>query len=287
MVAAILVTYNPDEILKSVIRSLASQVDHVLVIDNNSSDKSQLMAAIAGFDRVELLEQEQNHGLGTAYNKGIRHCIQLGYSEFLLSDQDSIFDAGFVEAMSAAQAVFPNALLGPMVIDRERSTPKKYEILSRWRFSRISIGGNPVPVTLLIGSGLFVQRTLFDRIGQFNERLFVDYVDTDYCLRARSHGVQCIVIPQARIFHQMGNCTDHTLFGIHFHPKNYSSFRKRIIYRNRACLWKSYPSVGLVLWDFSSILYDIALVCLFEKDKVNKFVQSVLGLVEGIAGNSH
>jgi rhamnosyltransferase len=78
-------------------------------------------------------------------------------------------------------------------------------------------------------------------IGPFDESLFIDGVDHDYCLRARLGGYGVYEWPQSRLSHALGDLhpLPSWLFALHRHKKSGISFHKpyREYFEFRNNLW--------------------------------------------------
>jgi rhamnosyltransferase len=164
-------------------------------------------------------------GIAGALNVAARRAIDQGFSWLLTMDQDSKFlGDGFAQLVQALDLLPPKtAVLGPDYLDQGRSAAR------------------PRPVGLLIQSGTLVHLPSWQAIGPFDESLFIDGVDHDYCLRARLGGYGVYEWPQSRLSHALGDL--HPLpswfFALHRHKKSGISFHKpyREYYEFRNNLW--------------------------------------------------
>ncbi|MET5116689.1 glycosyltransferase family 2 protein, partial [Burkholderia pseudomallei] len=66
------------------------------------------------------------------------------------------------------------------------------------------VEGQPAPqrCAFLISSGSVISRGANARLGRFDEALFIDHVDTEYCLRAQAHNVPLYVEPSLVLNHR-------------------------------------------------------------------------------------
>jgi glycosyltransferase involved in cell wall biosynthesis len=70
--------YNEENTVSEVIRTMPSIVDHIVVVDDASSDKTSDVALSCGDSRVEVRRHERNMGVGGAIVTGHKRAIQLG-----------------------------------------------------------------------------------------------------------------------------------------------------------------------------------------------------------------
>jgi rhamnosyltransferase len=277
-VCAVVVSYNPPPEILENIAALRSQVDGIVVVDNGSSplNLAMLRAGRLEYD-FELIENGCNLGIATALNIGIRSIRARGCFWSALFDQDSRVEPGFIGFMMEAFENAPNrsqvGIVCPAYIDSEtgmelpimRST--KGEILST------------------MTSGSLIAPTLFDQIGTFNEPLFLDYVDIEFCLRSRRAGYRIVQSPRAVLHHSLGCITRHRLLGRWFATTNHNAERRYYITRNR--LWVLGKFLGDWAWsprEAGNAIRETIKIVLVEHDRVKKLKNIVLGLADSLGG---
>ena len=93
---------------------------------------------------------------------------------------------------------FPKVIaIGPSLVDVTRN-----EIYDTGNL--VNIRDSYYRTTTLISSGMLVPVVAFEDIGYFDERLFIDYVDHDWCWRANSKGYICCMDMSIKIKHKVG-----------------------------------------------------------------------------------
>lgn len=123
----ILPTYNERETLPvAIIKTLALEGFHILVIDDNSSDGTAEVARhwVNSDDRVNLIERPSKLGLGTAYLTGFKWGLERGYECFIEMDSD----------------LSHNPLDLPRFME-EIEKGRDLVVGSRYMFDRISVAG--------------------------------------------------------------------------------------------------------------------------------------------------
>lgn len=89
-----------------------------------------------------------------------------------------------------------------------------------------------VEIDFAISSGSLIPVSALDDVGFMDESLFIDHVDTEWCLRARSKGYKLFGVPAARMLHTLGDKrTRFWLFRWRQVP-HHSPFRYYYILRN-------------------------------------------------------
>jgi rhamnosyltransferase len=57
---------------------------------------------------------------------------------------------------------------------------------------------------MVIASGALLPSEAIIVLGPFRDDYFIDYIDTEYCLRALTHGYRIVVAGNARLHHRLG-----------------------------------------------------------------------------------
>lgn len=272
---AVVVSYHPSEILLENLRDLLEQVSHVVVVDNESSERSQKMLASMFRERVTVIANEKNHGVAQGFNQGVRWGLESHFSHFLLMDQDSRVTEGMVKELMKVleSSSIRNSLVmvGPHHEDFDRKLPESREV-----------GVQKIP--LLITSGSLIPRKVIEEIGLYDERLFIDHVDHDYCLRLQKRGGLCFQVNKATLLHRFGEARVQHIFGKSFFLQDYSPFRRYHMMRNRVVLYKRYGIFqGDWFWlDLKVALKDLVKLIFFEENKKAKLIAVFRGFLHGI-----
>src|SRR5688572_23131601 len=99
---ALIITYNPSTGFDQHLKQLLEIFSHIIVVDNGSLPDIQAMlknqAQNFGASITVLLNQE-NLGIATALNQGLKHAIQRGFTYIITLDQDSVPAADMARAL--------------------------------------------------------------------------------------------------------------------------------------------------------------------------------------------
>lgn len=290
-VCAVVVMYCPgDDALENIV-AMTRECGPVLIVDNGSSPSAT--AAAAALPRVELIALGENRGIAAALNHGIRRARDIGAEWIVTFDQDSRPEPGFLVALLATRdRLLEAAVIGPRI--EEIAIGGDYRWLRshrRWRgfFKRVRCDDRDLSdVTMVVTSGALVSLTAWDQLGGFDESLFIDFVDTDFCLRARAAGYRIAVSAGARLRHQLGRRERREVLGMAFHPTHHSPLRHYYIARNRVHMlrrharrethWLCFELAVVILWLFR--------VVTFEQERWVKLKAMLLGTWDGLLGRS-
>jgi len=294
-VAALVISYFPDAGLADRLNSLLEQFGRVALVDNGSTDEclSAIQPLVDG-SKVSLLRNQDNLGIATALNQGIRLLGGEGFEWVVTFDQDSLIQPGFLAAQLATLASQEHPENVAM-IGANRIEPGS-EIRHRWLrpskipplFRRVQCGQAAQGVTLVITSGTMTSVGVFNELGGFRDELFIDLVDSEYCLRAHERKFVILVSCDARLSHKVGALTRHRVMGVRLAATHHNPLRRYYLFRNcvqlirwhglRCPHWLTYQILSL-----GEVFFGIAL---FETDKIRRLRACLIGLRDGLAGIS-
>jgi len=279
-VCAVIVSYHPAaEMIEHMFKVLA-QVQGMVVVDNGSSaEKLRSLRGAAQILGFHLIENADNLGVAVALNQGVRWAKSSGYTWVILFDQDSCITNNFVNCMlgtwnehpqknliASIQPRYANPLTGK-VSTHQRT--KQAELLS------YMTAGSMMPVWI------------FDEIGWFASEYFIDYVDFEYCLRARAAGYLIAESRDTILIHAPGETKALRLFGIiPFQASNHSAIRRYYLIRNRVATARKYFR-RFPLWTIRDLMYtrkEFIHILIGEENRREKFAAMLKGFIDGIAG---
>jgi len=278
-VVAVVVTLSPDDGLADRVAVLRDQVAGLVVVDNGSGPAADRILARVGEDcGAEVVRNQANRGIAAALNQGIARAADRGARWVLTLDQDTLPLPGLVaEAMRTYEA-FPERALLAVVAGRQRDHPAP----------AVADGRTWEEVPALITAGSLVSLAAYRSIGPFREDFFVDYVDIEFCLRARRAGYHVVQGNAPTIEHSIGRPTKHRLIFRDVTPTNHSPARRYYITRNRVLVWRRHWSrePGYVLLDALGAAKEFVKVLLFEDSRRVKVRSMGRGIRDAAMGRS-
>jgi len=268
------VMFHPDEALLTNLQTYLDKVDHLLIIDNSepSSELGDKLKTI--FPKISLIRNEQNLGIATALNQAAEYGVGNGYDLLLTMDQDSSFEAGALDRMK--QYVFESKEL-PGILAPFHCTPG----------GRLPVG---CPATKKLGitmtSGNLLNLHAWKHCGPFEEKLFIDSVDHEYCLRLRKNDYPVTRLNTAVLFHRLGDIRYHRFLFMRFKTTNHSAKRKYYMTRNRLYVVYKYRGFDLkFVWrELSELFKAFWIIVLVEDRKLEKMNAMLRGAWHFIIG---
>ncbi len=100
-VAVIVPCYQVAAHLAEVLRELPAFVDHIVVVDDGSTDDLGAVVTAVGEDRIELLRHTGNRGVAAAMVTGLRCALERGADVIVKMDGDGQMDPAFLPALLA------------------------------------------------------------------------------------------------------------------------------------------------------------------------------------------
>lgn len=269
-VAAIIISYNPDNNLLDSINLLINQVEKIIIVDNGSeSEKKKNINLIKDInnEKIKIIFNQENLGIATALNIGVKDALKQGYNWILTMDQDSKVSSNMIEKMFEVYStideserkdilsIFPNFVDERIQSIEENSEMNAYEY-----------------VDADITSGNLLKAEVFDRVGFFDDSLFIDLVDTDFCMRLNEENIKMIKVRDAILYHSLGESqTVKSIFG-KFNTSNHSALRRYYMTRNRFYTWEKYKDLNSFTLNRDKKLFkkEFIKIILGENDKINK-----------------
>ncbi|MCB1071591.1 MAG: glycosyltransferase family 2 protein [Chlamydiia bacterium] len=179
----------------------------VVIIDNGSTDDSVEVISKT-FPEHHLIETGKNLGFAEGNNVGIRYALAKGAEYLLLLNNDTIvtkdFLEGFLKRDLPIQGGKPHLMDEPFLLDIIGGvwSYKKGVMDPVGRRDCPDQWNDPLIVDYVLGAAVFIKREVFETIGFFDPRFFLNYEEIDFCFRAKSAGFPSIYCPEAIYFHK-------------------------------------------------------------------------------------
>ena len=136
-------------------------------------------------------------------------------------------------------------------------------------------------------SGNLLNIKIFNEIGPFDERLFIDEVDSEYCLRLNKYNYRLVRHYEIFLIHELGSVYKKKFLWKDIVSTNHTALRRYYITRNRLFVWTKYfvhfPSSSIRVLKITVV--EIIKIILIEKNKLEKFYYIILGVIHFIFKN--
>ncbi|MFP1981530.1 glycosyltransferase family 2 protein [Lonsdalea quercina] len=285
-IAAIIVTFNPEmKLLNILVDKIKEQVDSVIIIDNSESSTLDVIVS----EGVDVLLLNENKGIATAQNIGIKKALEKGMRDVILFDQDTIpSDTLVFDLLQARVKAEENkikvAAIGPVHYDTDTNSHSVFVKTTRNKLLILppDFNNDYLICDFIISSGCLIRTSTLKRIGLMEETLFIDCVDIEWGFRAKSLGMSCLVANSAHVYHKIG---DEPLMILNKPLTTHSPIRHYYFYRNIYLLMKR-KYVPLV-WKKHVFFKSCIQACLFSLFLFPRFQHLkmiVKGVFHGITG---
>jgi len=199
----------------------------IVIVDNGSGDGS---AEYLGgrFPEARLVELPCNTGYAGGNNAGIRAALSMGAGHVFVLNNDVFVERECLRELTRAAGVHPHAgFVCPALVEDDDAAPTPPGRLDLRRYFTVKMKRAPEAITELDyapGAAMLVRAEVFERVGFFDEELYLYCEDLDLSLRARAAGYGVIYVPEARARH-VGQATSGTKSPVHL----YHGFRNTLV----------------------------------------------------------
>lgn len=266
--AGVVILYHPDEDVIENIKSYIGDLSILYIIDNTEEPnivfKDKLDQALSFINNKYIyISWNDNKGISYALNCALEYCKK--YKYLLTMDQDSHFPKGMlIKYKKNIEKLCCNGI-AMYTVNYTGLNAEKKSLL-------------PYEVKLAITSGSILNVTIANQLGAFDENLFIDEVDSEFCYRAQKNGYKVIVFPDIIMHHQVGSPNKHKLLCKTYNVFNHSPIRKYYIVRNRLYVIRHYPDRIVFLSIETAKM--IIKVLLAEKEKWKNFKYMYWGIID-------
>jgi rhamnosyltransferase len=285
---AVTVFYLPDAACIERANRLAGFGIPLVVVDNTPGDDpihAELMRDLGA--RIQVILNRENFGIATALNQGVDALLEAGCDWALLFDQDSEPNEAVLRDLPAvanclATADNAVALVGPAYDDPRLGGVAPFVRFRAFGLERITGERSPVEVDFLISSGSCLNLRCWHAIGPMEDGLFIDYVDLEWCVRARRKGFRVVGIPWITMRHELGGeplRLPGRVYPSHSAVRHYYLFRNAVLLlRRRDMPWK-WKSGEIVKLPVRFVLYG-----LFFTPRLVHLKMALKGIFDGLRG---
>lgn len=262
-VSIVIPNYNGERYLQKCLDSImiqSLQPDEIIVIDNDSHDNSMDIIRRYG-NKIKTIIMDKNYGFSVAVNRGIKES-KCDYVALLNNDTElqPQWLEKLVECISSDDNIF--ACCSKMLRYDNRNIIDDagdfYTALG-WE-QKIGDGAHDDTDYLTsrevfsacAGAAIY-RRSVFDRIGYFDENFFAYMEDVDISYRAKVYGYKNFYCAEAKVYH-IGSATSGS---------KYNDFKVKLASRNNIYLIHKNMTLWQIIINFIFILLGIIVKAIF------------------------
>lgn len=255
-IASVVVLYNPSQENINNISLYKKEVDRIYIVDNTDDN----IKRINNTQKLKYIKLGENKGIAYALNIGAKKAIEDGYEWLLTMDQDSKMTEDIIVKMKDFLISTKEENIG--LISPYQDIDSKEDNISEDIEDMIEV----------MTSGNIINLDAYKKIGGFKDWLFIDCVDTDYCMNLHKHGYKVLRLNRIVMKHELGNLVVHKLFNKEYPCYNHNPIRRYYIVRNNLyinSLYKNlYPEYCKRLLRIQK--GQVKRIIVFEKNKFQK-----------------
>lgn len=271
-IAAGIVLYNPEpERLEKCLRAVYKQVDRVFVVDNGSRNFPQIKDILEEFRNLEVIPNEKNIGIAAALNQLMKRAAEKEYRWLLTLDDDSVCDDGMAAALCKYADGKKIGIICPVAVDDKMQMPPRTE--------------RPVKeIDSCITAGALTNVSAWMAVGGFDERMFIDFVDVEYCTRLRKNHYRILQVDEGKYIHQQyGNIRGaFSLFGKKLYLFDYPPKRIYFSVRNQIYYMRKHNDSVKIRKQLFFLTGYIGKRLIFEKNRKKSLTAVCRGIKDGI-----
>ncbi len=300
----IIVNYNVKEFLQNLIHSVEKATLNLtkeIIIVDNASDDGSVDFIKEKFPNVKLIANQKNLGFGKANNIGLKlvtgdYILLINPDTLVAEDTFEIMIQFFKDTPAAGLAgckiLNPD---GTLQLACRRSFPgpwtsftkvtglstlfPKSKIFARYNLTYLD-ENKSYEVDAISGSFMMMRRSVYEKVGGFDEQFFMYGEDLDLCYRIQKSGFKVYYVHSTQIIHYKGESTKRSSLdetkvfynAMHLFVKKHlsSSFLVGLILRSAIVIRSLFAFIGVRKLIFISLILDFIFfdLCLFAAEKI-------------------
>ena len=190
------VSYFSKKFIEKIIKKIDQKINIIIV--DNANEKGFKNYFENKHGNVKVIVSKKNNGQTGGINIGFKN-IKTKYAIYM--DSDIKFNPKIINNfISVAKEIEDFIILAPQ---HEKNTYKKDFFSSRPnKFKKYNL------MKLVHGQFLFFNMKNVRKVGKYDEKIFLYYDETDFCLRAYRKNQKIYVLPKIKVKHQGGMSVD-------------------------------------------------------------------------------
>lgn len=192
-IAGVVIVYYPTEEVWNNVQSYLHYTDRLYIVDNTPAGDSACNKGQSLPQSVQYIKNDMNLGIAAALNIAVDRAAKEGYKWLLTMDQDSWFEKNEVEKYFR--------LFEQDFYNRTDAAIVSLQHANNNETTKDDSYGEAIST---ITSGSFTNISICKKVGGFDEQLFIDEVDHEYCYRCILNGYKIYIYHHIYLTHQLG-----------------------------------------------------------------------------------
>jgi len=294
-IASVTVGHNAEHLLPRHVESLLRQthpLQEIIVVDNASTDGTAALLT-ERYPQVTVLRMPENLGMAGAWATGLSYAALDKRHDWVWTfDDDGVPKDDALEALLKGIESLRNTdgnlgIVASLAVHRDTGAcyPPFF-----WRDGPVKPSAELLqqPIVfadLVMASGCMVRREVVEKIGLPRADFFMDFFDSEYCLRARSQGYRIAVVTGSGLDHKLGNARRVRLPGYSRLRADYPPWRRYYLARNMTyAVWWLYPSSRSKRYVVRHLARRASGVLFFDSNKLASLKKMAQGFWDGRRG---
>lgn len=256
----VILTFNTKDLTCECLKSIVGQYEkelkigefEIILVDNASKDETTEEASRLNISNLKIIKNKENLGFSKGNNIGVTNAT--GEFVLFLNSDTEVKDKGLLKMVEFLDNNKHIAILGGKLENAngsaQASAGKFYSILNLFI---LLFGGGRIgllrsspsrisKVDWVSGACMMVRREVFEKIGGFEEKLFMYMEDQELCFRARTEGYRTYYYPFLSLLHKERGSSNRTFAIIHIYEgilHFYSKYKPKWQYKIASFMLKA------------------------------------------------
>lgn len=223
-VSFIIVNFNTKALTAQAVASIYKYASNlkfeIFLIDNNSTDGSAAYLK-KKFPKLNLIENNQNVGFGRANNQGMEKAV--GEYLFIFNSDAYLIDDSLKTLIARAREIKNLGAISPLILNVDKTIQQSGGffptltkvfwwmafiddlpfglMLNPYHIDHDSFYANERELDWLTGAALIIPKSVYNKVGGFDENIFMYGEDIEICQRIKKAGFKIYFSPVSRLVH--------------------------------------------------------------------------------------
>ena len=246
-ISVIILNYNGAENVKKLVsqlNNLGMSELQIVVLDNASTDSSyRILNDYRQAEDYVLIQTGRNGGYAFGNNIGLRYAEKSGSKYALIMNGDITLHDNFIVQLEYYLDAHDNCAICSPVLESTAGDRNYGKVihLGKLRYQEKIFPENPelpFEVEAIVGACFLVRLAAMKKVGYIPEEYFLNFEETEWCLRFRQAGYSIVCLPYTYVSHSVHGSIN-AVSGIqdYFLKRNLILFNRRMTSRLRFALF--------------------------------------------------